>query len=78
MSDAVQVSISGDSPEAVAFALYQQILSGQHTMRASKGRGDWAPPKDWILQSYAECLSVVKSGSHTMPEAGKAPKLAKL
>ena len=64
MDEPVQVVVSGDTPEAVAFALYQQLLTGQQILRAARGRGHWAPPKDWILQTYAECLSVVKNGAY--------------
>ena len=64
MDDPVQVTVSGDTPEAIAFALYQQLLTGQQILRAAKGRGHWAPPKDWILQTYSECLAVVKSGAY--------------
>ena len=65
MDEGSQVVVTGDTQEAVAFALYQQLLTGQQHIRASRGQGNWSPPKDWILQTYAECLAVVKNGSYT-------------
>ena len=76
MEDPVQVNVSGDTPEAVAFALYQHLLAGQHVAQTAKGRGDWAPPKDWILQTYAECLAVVKSGSYDPDGASKQSRVS--
>ena len=79
MEDGAQVVVSGDTPEAVAFALYHQLLTSQQMVRAAKGRGDWSPPKDWILDTYAQCLNVVKSGSYTHEDgekkAGRSSKL---
>lgn len=72
MDDSTPVVVTGDTAEAVAFALYHQLLTNQQVTRAAKGRGDWSPPKDWILQTYAECLAVVKTGAYTQDESEKS------
>ena len=51
--------VCGDSIEAVAFALYEQIrLAEAHTQ--TRGQGAWYPGKDWVLETYRECLRTVK------------------
>ena len=53
------VSISGDSAEAVAYALLQQYLAGEVKKREARGM-PWHPTKEWLLGNYHEFLAVVK------------------
>ena len=48
-------NVTGDSPEAVAFALYQEI----RRIQLSKDEGA-AIDSDWILDTYALCLRTVR------------------
>ncbi len=56
------VDISGDSPEAIAYRLMVGIASneGKHF-----GGGFVTAERKWILETYWECLHVVKSAGAT-------------
>jgi len=45
--------ITGDSPQAVAYALPCDINEIEHPTTASKAT------KEWILKTYLQCLKVV-------------------
>ena len=56
--DARHIELVGDSPELVSFALLRSIiqLEAQQSPQTSFD-------KDWLLATYAECLSVVRGDS---------------
>ena len=52
------VKISGDSPEAVAYALLQQVIAGDERSTVTI---PWQPEKKWLLATYADCLDAIKN-----------------
>ncbi len=58
-------NITGDSPEAVAFALLERIAhaedwSGRGTLHDAT-IAQWKKPRKEILDTYAECLRAVRA-----------------
>jgi hypothetical protein len=57
-------NITGDSPEAVAFALLERIADAEawsgrvHTLDTPTSQ--WEKPRKEILETYAECLRAVQ------------------
>ena len=49
----INVTIQGDSREAVAYALLLKVTDAE---RVRKGESSWSPDEDWILRTYARCL----------------------
>ena len=57
MSD---IQISGGSPEAVAFALLQDLKQTEKIKASS-----WQPDLEWLLDTYEKCLDTAKGvGRH--------------
>ena len=68
----VECEIEGDSVEAVAYALFLDVLQAE-----AAGAENWRPTKDRILQTYAECLNTVRSGdTRSRRSAGGAKRKA--
>ena len=61
-SDGVPVHVRGATPEAVAYALLQDIVGARRISESGKGRHDWIPSREWLLTHFVECLSVVRTG----------------
>jgi hypothetical protein len=58
----MQYQIYGDSAEAVALELFDCIRQAEGR---AYGIGERRPAdREWILATYAECLAVVRRGSH--------------
>lgn len=58
------VSVSGDSPEAVALVLLSFIADAEGMVYSPSA--DKSASRKWILDTYAECLKVVKNPSGPM------------
>lgn len=50
-----QVKIEGDSAEAVAYALLQDLVAVEREKDAG-----WCAGRGWLLESYAACLRAVR------------------
>lgn len=59
MADAPVVHIGENSPEKVAYKLFDVIMNVEN--RAGYGGGDNAVDREWVLRTYAQCLRAVKS-----------------
>ncbi len=54
---------SGDSPEVVALALLERVARAEgKRFDAQPEEGTKTADREWILQTYSECLTVVRSG----------------
>ena len=68
------VDISGDSPELIAFVLLKSIVQVEQSRQEAH-----VFEKDWLLDTYAECLAAVQGKRVPAPDAGakaRAPKKA--
>jgi hypothetical protein len=61
MSDTSVVHIGENSPEQVAFKMMQLIADAEG--RETYGHGKHPVTREWVLQTYSQCLSVVHRGS---------------
>ena len=53
------IQISGDSTEAIAYALVNDLMTTE------KHKDDtWQPDKEWLIQTYADCLDGIRNFSH--------------
>jgi len=59
MSDSPVVHIGENSPEEVAFKLFQEVVS----VEIHKGDQTNKVSRKWILDTYAECLLAVRNPS---------------
>ena len=65
MADEAVVHVGENSPEYVAYMLFEKIIAAEATqLRAAGGLN-----RRWILDTYAECLLMVK-----IPRPGSAPR----
>ena len=63
MADAAKVLIGENSPEEVAFRLLQTIASNEgKSLRGGMGGEGAKADRQWLLSTYAECVSVVRTG----------------
>ncbi len=60
MSDTSVVHIGENSPEEVAFKLMKAIAAGESKSLISSMAGPASADRKWILDTYAECLNVVR------------------
>jgi hypothetical protein len=51
--------VSGDSKEAVAYALLIGIANKQNKLASMSGTPIASADEQWVLETYAKCLSVV-------------------
>lgn len=65
------VDISGDSPELIAFVLLKSIVQVEQSRQQPH-----VFEKDWLLDTYAECLAAVQ-GKRAPSEAGAKARVAK-
>lgn len=67
------VDISGDSPELIAFVLLKSIVQVEQSRQEPH-----VFEKDWLLDTYAECLAAVQGKRAPAEPASKAraPKKA--
>jgi hypothetical protein len=62
MSDAPVVHIGENSPEWVAYRLFQDIVHVEDKLlNTSEKNQQKVAKRDWILQTYAECLECVRN-----------------
>ena len=59
--------VHGDSPEAVAFALYEQIRLAEAHAQNPRSPGAWYPGRKWVLDTFADCLLAVKNPLNRTP-----------
>jgi hypothetical protein len=62
------VQVTGDSPEAVALALFAGIAAANGKLSGGIVKAD----KSWVLSTYYECLTVVKGRDPRNP-GGASP-----
>ena len=57
--------MSGESPEAVALQLLENIARAENMVYSQnpQGVGAQSANRQWVLDTYAECLDAVKSPS---------------
>jgi hypothetical protein len=69
------VSLEGDSPELVAFALLRYLAQLEQEKASERGI---VFDREWLLDAYADCLEAVK-GNRTSeaPKTSKAPARAR-
>ncbi|MET0745929.1 MAG: hypothetical protein ABWY78_21330 [Microvirga sp.] len=67
------VSLEGDSPEVVAFALLRYLAQLEQARATQTGV---VFDREWILNAYADCLEAVK-GQRRAAATDKAPASAK-
>lgn len=64
------IYVNGDSPEAVALELYEQVIKCEGKAfgppNTSWNPGYSAADRKWILDTYAECLEATK-GNRPLP-----------
>ena len=65
------VDISGDSPELIAFVLLKSIVQVEQSRQEAH-----VFEKDWLLDTYAECLAAVH-GKRVPAEPAAKPRAAK-
>ena len=63
------VDISGDSPELIAFVLLKSIVQVEQSRQQPH-----VFEKDWLLDTYAECLAAVQ-GKRTPSDSPTAAKV---
>ncbi|GES47130.1 hypothetical protein RsS62_63820 [Rhizobium dioscoreae] len=65
MADKSDVHIGENSPEQVAFKLFEMVASVEKKVTFGGGhlQSGWSPAdKNYILTTYGECLSTVRNG----------------
>jgi hypothetical protein len=51
----------GQSAEAVAYSLYRDIMASERlNPTPSPSSGETRPTRAWILETYSQCLEVIK------------------
>ena len=66
-----QQNTGAGTPEAVAYALMLDIMLSEQKVFANPGKGETVADRGYVLDLYAECLSVTQHRQHTPPgEAG--------
>jgi hypothetical protein len=68
------VSLEGDSPEVVAFALLRYLAQLE---QASASKTGVVFDRAWLLDAYADCLDAVKGNRSAAAEPEEAPAPAK-
>jgi hypothetical protein len=63
MSDKV-IHVGENSPEQIAWRLLQAIASNEGKTTQTSMSGGATANRDWLLSTYAECIRVVRTGSH--------------
>jgi hypothetical protein len=67
------VDISGDSPELIAFVLLKSIVQVEQSRQQPH-----VFEKDWLLDTYAECLEAVHGKrTRSAPDAAAKPRSTK-
>ncbi len=59
MANPSETHTSGHSPEQVAYTLLELIAYAEGKLLSGSPQGK-APDRKWILETYAECLRVVR------------------
>ena len=62
VAEAAQVHIAENSPEEVAFKLLYEIAEAEGMQMRLAG-GPKKPDRQWILDTYAECIMAVRAPS---------------
>ena len=62
VAEAAQVHIAENSPEEVAFKLLYEIAEAEG-MQMRLADGTKKPDRQWILDTYAECIMAVRAPS---------------
>ncbi len=71
MSDAPVVHIGENSPEQVAYKLFQDISNVEK--RELYGHGDNPADRDWILMTYRQCIDTVGRNASMDKILGRGP-----
>lgn len=65
MADQAVVHIGENSPEEVAYKLFREIARSEKMNVMGLGASATnAASRDWILDTYAECIATVRLGAH--------------
>jgi hypothetical protein len=74
MADAPVVHIGENSPEEVAYKLFQHIQSVEKMSLSAEPGGNWKrADRKWILDTYAECLAAIRAPGARL--RGKEPAI---
>ena len=61
MADAPMININENSPEYMAYRLFQDIVHVENKiLHASQNEPNRVANRVWILQTYSECLKCVR------------------
>ena len=61
--------VNDNSPEYIAYKLMRDIAETEGKyFRPSEREPQKAITRQWILETYAECLAVVRGDSHSSPK----------
>lgn len=63
MADATIVHIGENSPEHVAYALFERVAQIEGKVLVKDGGAD----RKWVLDTYAECLRAVRNPASRLP-----------
>lgn len=63
MADQTVVHLGENSPEHVAYVLFEQVAQVEGKVLVKNG----GPDRKWILDTYAECLLAVKNPLRRFP-----------
>jgi hypothetical protein len=75
---ATVVHIGENSPEEVAYKLLVTIASNEKKTLSDRTSGSATADRKWLLDTYAECLSTVRTpGSRPFTAAPPAPSAAR-
>lgn len=67
MADETPVHVGENSPEFVAYKLYETIADNEHKTLTSSMVGEATADRAWVLSTYAECLRTVRR-AHYSPD----------
>ena len=60
MTDAPVLQVGENSPEYVAYRLMRDVLTEENNANHRSGQNAQKPPRERILDTYAECLQTVR------------------
>lgn len=63
MADKSVVHIGENSPEEVAYKLYQEVARCEAASSNPHSQGNRTATRKWILSTYAQCLKTVRDGA---------------
>jgi hypothetical protein len=62
VAEAAEVHLGENSPEGIAFKLLYEVAEAEG-MQLRHAAGSKKPDRQWILDTYAECIMAVKAPS---------------